>query len=135
MSLATFVFFFGAAGLLILRQMPWLMVPSWQPASVVAVLITMQVQNLMSWIVAALDTCGSSTLEEAIGTIGEVSVSIPCGKTGEVVFVLGQKKRNYPARSSASTASDLKRGTRVVVTDIDNNIVFVERYDEWLTQE
>lgn len=67
------------------------------------------------------------SIDTAIGTECEVSVSIPVGGTGEVIVKHGGSLRNYSARCSKKNAS-FKRGSKVIVADAVGDLVYVDEY-------
>ncbi len=133
LAMALFTFSFGAGGLVSLKYQisP---VPSYVQACAVGLLFTWFVQKLMDWVISKLDTGTCDTVSDAIGMIAEVSVSIPSNGTGEVVLVLGQCRRNYPARAFDSYA-ELRRGSKVVIVENEGKIFFVESFDSVLLGE
>lgn len=130
MSISMAVFFFGASGLAILRYMPGF-TPSltYLPAATGAVLGTAVLQGALGWFADRLENSSTNSLADAIGTTGEVTVSIPVGKTGEVLFVLGQGRKNYSAKSF-DPQKEIKRGTRVLIVNLENNVVYVDPIEE-----
>ncbi|MBX9692908.1 MAG: hypothetical protein K2Z81_11035 [Cyanobacteria bacterium] len=132
LSMALFTFSFGAGGLLSLKYHLAPIFPSYAQACSVGLLFTWIVQNLMDWMISKLDTGSCDTVSDALGMVAEVSVSIPKNGTGEVVLVLRQSRRNYPARAIDSNA-ELRRGTKVLIVESKGKVFFVEAYDElWL---
>ncbi|HEY9787464.1 MAG TPA: hypothetical protein V6D17_18895 [Candidatus Obscuribacterales bacterium] len=63
--------------------------------------------------------------EDAKGSQAEVTVSIRANGTGEVVAVVGDALRNFPARASHSNR-EFVRGSRVRIVDAGPNVVYVE---------
>lgn len=67
--------------------------------------------------------------EDAKGLTAEISVSIQKDGTGEVMVVLGQSLRNFPARS-AKTGFSFHRGQKVRIADVGPNVVYVESCED-----
>lgn len=63
--------------------------------------------------------------EDAKGMTAEVTVSIRDNGTGEVMLVLGQSLRNFPARAARAGAS-FARGEKVVIADVGPNVVYID---------
>lgn len=63
------------------------------------------------------------------GTVGHLSVTIPAGAVGEIVYSLGGTQQVDSARSLSGEA--IERGTEVVVLRRENGIAFVERWDKF----
>lgn len=129
MSLSTCLFFFGLSGLTLIRVSPGLSQASLLPACVLALILSVQMQKLLGLLAGKLESSALLSMEDAIGSLGEISVSIPEGRTGEVVFVLGQSKRNYSAKA-LDCETKIQRGTKVLIVDIEDNVVFVEPFDD-----
>ena len=82
--------------------------------------------NTVSWVVNRLNTTTKLYKpEEAKGVMAEVTVSVKANGTGEVVVVLGQSVRNFPARS-AKSGLDFERGDKVRISDAGPNVVYIE---------
>ncbi len=63
------------------------------------------------------------------GSVGHLSVSIPAGAVGEIVFWLGGVQQVDGARSVSGEA--IERGTEVVVLRREKGIAYVERWDKF----
>jgi len=131
MSVSTCLFFFGLSGLTLTKVMPGLSQGSLLPAGVLGLILSVQMQKLLGMLAGKLESSALLSMEDAIGVLGEISVSIPSGRTGEVVFVLGQGKRNYSAKSNDGETA-ISRGAKVLIVDIEDNVVFVEPIDACL---
>jgi hypothetical protein len=63
------------------------------------------------------------------GTVGHLSVSIPAGAVGEIVYTVGGAQQVDGARSVSGEA--IERGTEVVVLKREKGIAYVERWDKF----
>lgn len=63
------------------------------------------------------------------GTVGHLSVSIPAGAVGEIVYTVGGAQQVDSARSVSGEA--IERGTEVVVLRREKGIAYVERWDKF----
>jgi hypothetical protein len=63
------------------------------------------------------------------GTVGHLSVSIPVGAVGEIVYSVGGAQQVDSARSVSGEA--IERGTEVVVLKREKGIAYVERWDKF----
>jgi hypothetical protein len=63
------------------------------------------------------------------GAVGHLSVSIPAGAVGEIVFSIGGAQQVDSARSVSGEA--IERGTEVVVLRREKGIAYVERWDKF----
>jgi membrane protein implicated in regulation of membrane protease activity len=63
------------------------------------------------------------------GTVGHLSVSIPAGAVGEIVYSVGGAQQVDSARSVSGEA--IERGTEVVVLRREKGIAYVERWDKF----
>jgi membrane protein implicated in regulation of membrane protease activity len=66
------------------------------------------------------------------GTVGQVSVSIPAGGTGEVLFEKGGTRRSEAARAMGRAA--IPRGTEVVITAYAEGFATVQPWQEFLAE-
>jgi hypothetical protein len=63
------------------------------------------------------------------GSVGKVSISIPAGGTGEVIFEQHGVRRSAGARSDDGTA--LEKGAEVVISRYEKGIAYVSRWEEF----
>jgi len=131
MTLACFLAFFGITGLILLSVLPALGIWSALPAAFVAGCITRVILNVMSYVVAKMFVTTVAREDELIGQLAEVSVGIEPGGMGQVTYVVGYKRLICPARAAQKNVA-LKRGTRVIVTDIRDRVVYVEPWTDSL---
>jgi len=66
------------------------------------------------------------------GTLGQMTVSIPAGGTGEVVFEKGGVRRSEAARALAGAA--IPRGSEVVITSYLDGFATVQPWSEYLAE-
>ena len=93
---------------------------------------TNQVLDTVSWVAGKLHSSGNTfKIAEAKGHTAEVSLSIPPGGTGEIVVVLKDTRKHYPARA-VTGEMELKRGSKVIIKDIAVSTMFVEAAPETL---
>ena len=64
------------------------------------------------------------------GTVGQVTVSIPAGGTGEVVFSKAGARRSEAARALGGAA--IPRGSEVVITTYADGFATVQPWAEFL---
>lgn len=83
--------------------------------------------DLAAWFNSRLNTRGGVfKVEEAKGTLAEVSLSIPAGGTGEVTVIMGQTRKNYPAKALRD-GEEFQRGSKVRIADVAVSTMYVER--------
>ena len=128
-SLSVFLTFFGIAGLFIYFFMPSLAFWTMPAAAVISFVITRQVLFALSWMVAKMHVSSEAKAEDIIGQIATVCLSIDAGHTGEVTYVVGQSLYNSPARAN-DNKSVFKKGSKVIICDLRDNVVFVEPLSE-----
>lgn len=120
---------FGAAGYLLLRLSPWAV-----PAIVLGALLA----GAIGWYLIArflgLILAGEVEMDpddyRLEGTVGQVTVSIPAGGTGEVVFSKVGARRSEAARGLGGTA--IPRGQEVVITAYADGFATVQPWGEFL---
>lgn len=87
---------------------------------------TNHIIDSVSWMANKLQSNGSIfKLEDARGLNAEVSLSIPPGETGEIVVILGQTRKHYPARA-VDSSKEFRRGSKVVIKDIAVSTMYVD---------
>lgn len=122
-TMATFLAFFGLAGLLSVWvfHMPALL--SLAFALPTALLIA--AAQFVLWVKVFVKAQASSeaTLSEILGCEAEVAASIPEGRVGQINYVVRGSRFTAPAVSSDGT--EIPRGTRVVVVNIRGNTLVV----------
>jgi membrane protein implicated in regulation of membrane protease activity len=120
---------FGATGYLLLRVGDW---------ALPAVLIGALAAGAVGWYLVArflgLVLAGEREMDPAdyrlVGTIGQLTVSIPAGGTGEVVFSKSGARRSEAAR--AIGAEPIARGAEVVITQYADGFATVQPWGEFL---
>ena len=120
---------FGAAGYLLVRLGDWAL-----PAVVLGALAT----GAIGWYLVArflgLVLAGEVEMDpddyRLEGTLGKVTVSIPVGGTGEVVFSKAGGRRSEAARGLGGAA--IPRGQEVVITAYADGFATVQPWGEFL---
>jgi membrane protein implicated in regulation of membrane protease activity len=128
-SLVGALTWFGAAGYLLLRLGDWAL-----PAVVLGALLA----GGLGWYLVArflgLVLSGEREMDPADyrleGTVSQVTVSIPAGGTGEVVFSKAGARRSEAARALGGTA--IPRGSEVVITSYTDGFATVQPWAEFL---
>jgi membrane protein implicated in regulation of membrane protease activity len=121
-ALLAFLTWFGAAGYLLEHFAGWVLG---------AVLVGALAAGALGWVMISrfLDLVISGEREmnpedyRLEGTIGRVTVAIPAGGTGEVVFTKGGVRRSEAARA---VRDPIPRGTEVMITHYANGFATVE---------
>ncbi len=133
MTLAIFLAFFGLTGLLVLRLLPFFGVLSCIPAALIAFVITGRLLNLFAWLLLKAGASSEGRIENLIGQMGQVTVPIKEGRTGEIACVMGSKRYNYPAR--AKTKEDaFAVASFVMVSDLKGGVAYVEPWTDAILQ-
>src|SRR5438552_1365858 len=122
---------FGAAGYLLVRLVAWAL-----PAVVLGALLA----GVVGWYLVArflgLVLAGEREMDpddyRLEGTVGQVTVSIPRGGTGEVVFSKVGARRSEAARGLGGAA--VPRGSEVVITAYLDGFATVQPWNEFLAE-
>ena|SRR5215207_3872999 len=128
-SLIGFVTWFGAAGYLLLRI---------SDLALIAVLIGATIGGAAgAYLIARflrLVLAGERVMDPADyrleGTLGQVTVGIPAGGTGEVVFTKAGARRSEAARGI--DGAPVPRGTEVVITRYERGFATVQSWAEFV---
>ncbi|MGB9619633.1 MAG: NfeD family protein [Armatimonadota bacterium] len=122
-TIATFMSFFGLAGLLSVwvLHMPALLSLTFS----VPMALIIAAGQFMLWVKVFVKAQASSeaTLAEILGCEAEVSASIPGDRVGQINYTIRGSRFTAPAVSS--DGSDIARGTRVVIVNVRGNTVVV----------
>lgn len=129
MRIALILFLFGLTGFLTVKAMPILGPLSLVPAALIGVFASNVVLALLGKLVSKLERSQSYRKEDAIGTVGHLTVPIMENGTGEVVFVCGGSKTAAPARAF-ETGTPISKLSKVIISDIRDGVYFVEPWDE-----
>jgi membrane protein implicated in regulation of membrane protease activity len=123
---------FGAAGYLLTRLGDW--------ALPVAILGALAVGALGWYLVArflGLVLKGEVEMDpddyRLEGTVGQLSIGIPAGGTGEVMFQKAGSRRSEAARASVK-GRPIARGTEVVITNYTDGFATVQPWGEFLAE-
>jgi membrane protein implicated in regulation of membrane protease activity len=120
---------FGAAGYLMLRLGDWAL-----PAVIIGALLAAGVGWYLVARFLGLVLAGEREMDpddyRLEGTVGHVTVSIPAGGTGEVVFDKAGARRSEAARAQDGKA--IPRGSEVVITTYADGFATVQPWGEFL---
>ena len=127
MRIAIWLTFFGLTGLFVSRALPFLHFLSIIPAFFAGMLMAQLFSGLICW---AIDRFQSPSLhgnDDLIGTLATVNTPMASDKTGEIVYVIDSTRCNLPARPvGADAGAEIKRGAKVMIVEIKNNVALVE---------
>jgi hypothetical protein len=120
---------FGAAGFILGRVVEW---------SPVGVILGALAAGAVGWYLVArflgLVLKGEVEMDpddyRLEGTVGRVTVGIPAGGTGEIVFTKAEARRSEAARSVSS--APIARGEEVVITAYTDGFALVQPWGEFL---
>jgi membrane protein implicated in regulation of membrane protease activity len=129
MVLATFMTYFGLTGLIIHFAMPALGLISLAPAVIVGVIATRILLFVMHWMFAKMEVTSVAVVEELIGTFATVIVPITKGRVGQITYVVESKRFTAPAKP-LDTVSEFKKGTKVMISEIRDNIMYIEPWTD-----
>ncbi len=128
-SLLAFLTVFGAAGFILMRFAGWS--PLW--ATPVAIVPGVAADVLLALVLGKI-LAGETVMHpvdyELEGTIGRITVSIPAGGTGEVIYSKGGTRRGEAARSLNDRA--IPYDTEVVIVEYQHGIALVQPYEEFV---
>jgi membrane protein implicated in regulation of membrane protease activity len=126
MTISTFSAFFGLTGLFVGKLFPFVGAFSLIPATAMGILVSSLLMTLFSWLFAKTHVSTNARIDELVGQVGEVSVPIKEGRTGEITCVMGSKRYNYPAVAGSII---LPAGTQVMISNFENGVVTVEPWE------
>ena len=129
--IACFVTAFGGGGIIGLKLFPFAPILSLAVAVGTGVVIGLLVGLLVLKIYKLVQTNAVTTAKHIIGTVAEVSESIPAAGVGEITFTGKGSRISGPARSEENI--DIKRHAMVTITRTVGGLYYVrEHVDEKL---
>ena len=85
-----------------------------------------QVQDTASWVDKQLQAPGIRfTIKDSLGAEAEVSVSIPKGGIGEIIFSAGGSLQHHPAQCRHGQKS-FRRGAKVKIVDVGPTVLYID---------
>lgn len=128
-TLLAFLTWFGAGGYLALRVVEAPMPVAAGAGLAAGAVAALLMARFLGW-VRAHETVLDARDFEIVGTLARVSISIPAGGVGEIVFTKAGTRRGEAARSRG--AVPLARDTEVVVMAYERGIAYVQPWEELL---
>lgn len=130
-ALTVFLTWFGALGLALRHYLAWLLWPTLGVAIASGLAAVALVTRFLNKIQE-----GDRPLDprdfELVGTVARVSVSIPAGGVGEIIFSKAARRRSEAARSLGSLA--IGRDTEVVITEYAHGVATVQPWTEFMAE-
>ena len=71
--------------------------------------------------------------DEIIGKVGTVTIELPAGGIGEIVYTLGGARHSDGARSLDGAA--IPHGTEVVIARFEKGIAYVDTWEHFTEEE
>lgn len=127
MRIAIWLSFFGLTGLFVLHAIPALHYLSIIPAFFAGMLAANLFSGMICWAINHFQSPSLHSNADLIGTLATVNTPMASDKTGEIVYVIDSTRCNYPARpASIEAGAEIKRGAKVMIVEIKNNVALVE---------
>lgn len=124
-----FLTWFGAAGFILVRLSDWAL-----PAVMLGALIGGSIGGYLVARFLGLVLKGERVMDpedyRLEGTVGQITIGIPGGGTGEVVFSKAGARRSEAARAAGGTP--IPRGTEVVITEYVGGKAIVQPWAEFI---
>lgn len=127
--LAIFFSFFGLTGLILTFANKSLGVLTLIPSIAIGLAANWILKAFIRWMFEKLESSSSAVVAELIGQPAAVSVPITPARIGEITYVVQSKRYNLPAKAVNSSA-ELQKGTRVMISDLSENIAYVEPWTD-----
>jgi hypothetical protein len=131
-SLIGFVTWFGAAGYLLLRLSDWALIGVLIGATLGGAAGAYLIARFLRLVLAGEREMDPEDYRLE-GTVGQVTVGIPPGGTGEVVFTKAGARRSEAARGI--DGSPIPRGTEVVITRYERGFATVQAWAEFVAMD
>lgn len=127
--LAIFFSFFGLTGLILTFANKSLGVLTLIPSIAIGLAANWILKAFIRWMFEKLESSSSAVVAELIGQPAAVSVPIAPARTGEITYIVQSKRYNLPAKAFNPSA-ELLRGTKVIISDLRENIAYVEPWTD-----
>lgn len=129
-TITCFGFFFGLAGLITLKYLPFLGPLTLLPATISGVIGYNIMTALMNSLADSLYASSNYHEETIIGHKAEISIPIEPGRVGEIIYLAGKVRSTASARGADPTKSFAK-GSKVMIANRQEDGVFlVESWTE-----
>jgi membrane protein implicated in regulation of membrane protease activity len=119
---------FGGAGILLSRLTSLGIVATAALSFVVALIVSVAVFFLYVKPMKEAENSTGFSIQDLIGKIGVVIVTVPATGCGEVMIRIGAGNTNQIAASFDK--KEIKSGTRVVVAEVRDGVLYVFRYED-----
>jgi hypothetical protein len=123
-GITAFIMMFGLVG--------WAMLAQSRSSPFLAIIVAMVAGSVMVWIIkkifqlaSTFQSSGTLDLNKAVGQQGNIYLTIHPGQIGKVQVIVQERMMVLDANSNSE--EELKTGEIVIVTEVNNNILTVER--------
>jgi hypothetical protein len=127
--ISVFLTFFGVTGLILSLSTKSSGAFYLIPAIAVGLFVNWLLKALIRWMFEKLESSSSAIVSELIGQPAAVSVPIAPERVGEITYIVQSKRYNLPAKA-ADSSTEFKRGSQVIISDIADNIAYVEPWTD-----
>ena len=124
LAMACFLAGFGLIGLMSAYSAPWLGCFTLIPATAAGFAFTASMKAWFRWFIKHSFVSTHANDCDLPGQLAEVNIPIRAGRIGEVTYVI--KAKRLCASAKSDDGSDLKKGTRVLITRVEDHVLFVE---------
>ncbi len=131
-SIATFLAFFGVTGMLLsialgfnaLICLPIALFAGWLAVQVVV--------RTVAWMFFNMGVSSEARVDDLVGHMGEITVPISSGRTGQVTYIIQSKRYTSPAKS-VDPNLELSKKTKVIICDIKDHVMYVDLWNDSFT--
>jgi membrane protein implicated in regulation of membrane protease activity len=126
-NLMAFLTCFGAVGYILRTS-----IDLWWPLSLLLALVAGTAAAWGTWLFLArvlIPGAKAVSADEIIGKVGTITVELPAGGIGEIVYTLGGARHSDGARSLDGAA--IPHGTEVVITRFEKGIAYVDTWEHF----
>ncbi len=117
--------FFGLTGFVLMFSVPWLGAITLIPAFFVGTVASNTFKRMIRLMVRKMAVSTNAKVTDMVGHQAEVNTPITEGRVGEVTYVMGSK-RYQSAAKPAKPGMEFPRGSKVMITHSEANLVLVE---------
>jgi len=124
MLLAFFAVGFGAIGLMVASCAPWLGELTVLPAVGGGFASAAALKLGFRWFIRVSAVSTNAEMKQLPGSLAEVEVGIPAGRTGSVSYVVNSKR--FSSSAQCRSQIEIKKGCKVVIVENKDHMVYVE---------
>ncbi len=129
LSMATFMTFFGLAGVIVSVGLKLPEIVSVPVACLAGYVAVQMVVHVIAFLFENMGSSSEARVEDLIGRMAEVTVPIAAGKIGEITYIIKSKRYASPAKALDVTL-ELSKRAKVIISELQDHLMIVEPWTD-----